>query len=195
MPTIARSEKTLEIAGFVLSVAGLLVGLVGLTAWRLRISRPRTFRRVLKAIKKLEPEIRAYNPDVVVGLADGLVVAAILVLNFKIDQLLAIEAPVRAQGDMRQTQFYRTFPDLSGRKVLIVDLHIYTGSNLKAAVDLVRLSQPDQIKTLVLFRHDVQNRAIEPNMVAQDAPGTKAKVPWSMTPEHRETYLTSGPKI
>lgn len=185
----------MEVTSLVVGVVGLLVALAGLTTWRLQIRKPRTFRRVLKAIRKLEPEIRDFRPDVIVGLADGLVVAAILVLNFRVDQLLAIEAPVRSEGEIRQTQFHRTFPDLAGKRVLVVDLHIYTGTNLRAAVEIVRLSNPQEIKTLVLFRHNVPNRAIEPDMVADEASGTKAKVPWSMTREHRETYLTTGPRV
>lgn len=185
----------METAGFILGAIGVILGLVGLTTWRLRLQRPRTFRTVLKSLKNLEAEIRAYSPDVVVGLADGLVVAAIITLNYRVPQMLAIEGPVRGTHNKRATQFHENFSDLGGKKVLLVDLHIYTGTNLRAAVELVSLSNPSEIRTLVLFKHEIPNRAIEPDYYARSASGAKAKVPWSLTPEHRETYLTTGPRI
>jgi uncharacterized protein len=94
---------------------------------------------------------RAYDPDVVIGIAragviPGAVVASILQRDFASLAITRTEAggrPVVIAGPPRV---------VTGRRVLIVDETCDTGATMKLALNAVRELKPADVKTAVSFR-------------------------------------------
>ncbi|MCG3155080.1 MAG: hypothetical protein DKINENOH_01682 [bacterium] len=175
----------------VLAVIGVVFSILTLFGVTIHLEKRQTWAALRKAIAILEGDIRRYAPDVVVGVSDGLVPAAVICLNFDIPDCLFLNLPISRGRSGERTLPQISFDyDLHGKKVLIVDNHIYSGFNLKAAVDFIRSRDPQDVKTLVIYKHVYNNPAIQPNLSAYKVTKTIKKVPWSYTKDHVEAYLS-----
>lgn len=143
----------------------------------------------MKAIRELEPMIRESQFDVIIGLAEGLLVASIIALNLRIGKLYFIDAPYTYDSNgTRVITLIGNLPRLDGKRCLLVDNHVYSGANLAAAVAMVRAQNPMFLKTLVLFKHDSIAPNVAPDFFAEQYSGRIVKVPWSFTAEHKQAY-------
>ncbi|MFF7114191.1 phosphoribosyltransferase family protein [Streptomyces albogriseolus] len=165
---------------------GLIVGVVALFKVSIDVRRRAKWRHVISAIKKLDGRIRHYNLDVVIGLSDGLVPAGILALNYRISEIYFINSPVGRRLPCNLSHI----PDLSGKNVLLIDNHIYTGSSMREAAAALALKNPAQIVTIALFRHTVATAVFTPDHFVYTVNGKVRSVPWGTTPEHRGDYLS-----
>jgi len=154
----------------------------------------------LAAIKKVSDQVKAFDPDVIVGLNDGIVVAAILAINLPAKASshrpcyslgVAITDSVAHPG-VREMRLTGTdlIPDLSHKRVLLVDDHIYTGISLGHAVRCVREHGATELRTLVLFESSLENKVFSPDITAFRMSGKRKKVPWSYTSDHFRNYST-----
>jgi len=175
----------------VIGIISIMIGLLALLGIRITFRKKIPWRYITKGFKKVEPEIRRMNPDVVVGIADGVVTAAIIFTNLRIPLFYALDLPITYDEEKKRiTKISGDVGNLTGKKVLVVDNHIYTGTNMAAAVDFLKRKNPNDIKTLVLFKHEMEGAKYKPEYFAYIIKKSRKKVPWSYTKEHETAYYT-----
>lgn len=178
-----------EAVVIIVGIAGIVVGMPEFLRWiRSIFFRRLSWKDIDTAIKKVQPDIIAAKPDVVVGISDGIVPGAIIALNLRIPALYWLDMPIIFDEGKRQTTITGDVGDLTGKTVLVVDNHIYTGTNMKAAVQFLETKNPRQIKTLVLFKQTVKTLAFEPDFYAFEVSGEVKRVPWGFREEHYQAY-------
>lgn len=182
----------MELASFIVGIVGLVLGIATLFKWSVDIRRRAHYRDVIKAISKLDGVIRHHRFDVVVGLADGLVPAAIIALNFRIPEVYFIDATVSLRRGNQQMLPIDVshIPNLPGKKVLLIDNHIYTGTNMRTTVAELASKNAVLIVTMALFKHEMSTAVFEPDHHVFKVNGRVRSVPWGITPEHKSEYLS-----
>ena len=141
-----------------------------------------------EGILKVEQKIIEFSPDTVLAIADGLVPAGIICTNYGIRECYFWALPIhRDENNIRILPPEPEGFSLSGKKVLIVDDHTVTGTNLEAARRFVE-KQTLEFKSLVLFKQPGKTRPVEPDIYAFDEPTEIKQVPWSITSEHKRDY-------
>lgn len=190
-----QGEIIMEIISLIIGIIGLFVGALGLFKWRIDIKRNYTWNDIIKAIKKLEADIKEYNPNVIIGLSNGLLAAAIIALNYRIQILYWIDSPVLFNEKAeRTTNISCEIGDITNKKVLIVDDQLYIGKNIKDTIDILKKQSPQEIKTLVLFKHTSRNALITPDYYAYEKDANDVrKVPWGFTAEFKAAYFKGTP--
>lgn len=184
-----------------IGIASFVIGLLSFLGIRIRRSSKISWRDVKRGFKKLELDIRKYDPDIIIGLADGAVIAGIIATNFCFScvtnfcfspcYILGVTVTYEDKGKKTIKLLGKdAIGDLSGKKVLVVDNHIYTGATLKETVEFVISKNPKEIKTLVLFNHEVEEKICAPDYYAYIIKGKRKKVPWSYTKDHEAVYRT-----
>lgn len=178
----------------IISVACFIIGLLAFLGVRITFRKKISWKEIEKAFKIVEPEIRRMAPDVIVGLSDGVVIGAIIATNLRIPLFYTIDISLTYdKNGVRIVNLQENIGDLTGKKVLVVDNHLYTGTNMKAAVEFLKRKKPKEIKTLVFFKHEVEGAAYKPDIYAYSISikeGKRKKVPWSYTQEHEAAYYT-----
>lgn len=173
-----------------LSIAGLILGILSLIGIRIKIQRKVSWRQIDNAFKELEPRIRDYDPDVIVGVADGRIVGAIIAANLRIPDFYVIDMPIEYDDEGRRViQINGAVGDIKNKKVLLVDNHIYTGTNMEAAFNYLMDKDPISIKKAVFFKHVVGAAAHHIDYYAYMIDGKRKVMPWSYTKEHDNAYL------
>ncbi len=182
----------MSIASLVVGIIGLVVGVLALFRWTLDIRRKARWKEIVTGIRKLESRIRSHHFDAVIGLADGLVPAAIIALNWRIPEIYFIDAPVSNRMRNPQSSQIETkgLPKLDGKRILLIDNHIYTGTNMRAAVDALRHLGVTDIVTAALFRHTGATAVFAPDYYVYLVHGAVRSIPWSITADHRHEYLS-----
>lgn len=187
----------MSIAGFTVGVIGLAVGILALFHWTIDIRRKARWKKVITAIRELEKQIRSRRFDAVIGLADGLVPAAIIVLNWRIPEIYFIDAPLANRMQSSQAARIETkgLPHLEGKRVLLVDTQIYTGTNMRAATQALKELGVTEIVTAALFRHTGTTAVFTPDYYIYEVHGAVRSEPWSITSDHRHEYLSLCPIV
>lgn len=163
---------------------------------KVRFSTRISWKRLISAVKKIDPDIKKYNPDVIIGLSDGMVVAGIIATNISFSHFLSyytlgVEVQHDHDGErIIQLLGKEVIPKLTGKKVLIVDNHIYTGVTLKKALDFLETRDAREVKSLVLFDHEIEEKVCNPNFKAYTIRGKRSRVPWSYSECHKSLYNT-----
>ena len=175
--------------GIILAIVGILLTILGV---RIQFRKRIFWRAIDKAFKKLELKIREYNPDVVVGLADGRIIGAIISANLRIPDFYCIDIPIKKNTKgSREVKIYGEVGYIKDKKVLLVDNHIYTGTNMEAAFRYLKSKEPADIKKLVFFKHVAIAAAQHVDFVAFKIGGKRKKMPWSYTKEYDIDYQIS----
>lgn len=184
-----------------LGLIGLILAILGLLGISIQLRKRILWRKVINAIQEVHPKITRYNPDIIIGLADGMVVAGIIAVNFPPIQDGKTKTgfrPFYTLGVTVQEEIRRNIellgkeviPDLSGKRVLLVDCHIYTGQTLSEAIEFLKTKGARDLKTLVLFVHEMEEKICEPDYFAYKIKGKRHKVPWSYSNAHESVYKT-----
>lgn len=183
-----NTEIIITIIGTIL---GIIFGILSLTnvKLRLKLSKNISWRDIKKAFEKLEPEIRQINPDVVVGLADGRIIGAIIVANLRFPFFYTIDNPIKYdEKGKRIINIMGEVGNIKDKHVLLVDNHIYTGTNMEAAKKHLYELGASKITTLVFFKHEVGASASKIDHFAYTIKGKRKVMPWSYTKEHDNAY-------
>lgn len=141
---------------------------------------------IVNAFNKLEPTIRDINPDVIVGLADGRIIGALIAVNLRMPIFYSID--VRKDKDGACGPVLGDVGNIDGKKVLLVDNHIYTGNNMREAINFLKSKNPKEIVTLVFFQHELSIGSIQINHYAEKFKGGRRVWPWSLTQEKKAAY-------
>jgi hypoxanthine phosphoribosyltransferase len=179
---------------FVTGIIGLLIGILALFGITITLRRQFPWRAVLNGIKAVTPEIEALKPDVVIGLADGAVPAAVIALNCGIEFLYFIDArtSARKEGGGATLGLMGLPARLDNHRVLIVDNHIFTGTNMRAAAEEVRSRGAKEVRTCAIFRHVYPSSIFKPDYYAREISGSIIPIPWSFSPHHAGAYIATS---
>ena len=125
----------------------------------------------------------------VIGLADGRIIGAIIVANFRTPYFYVIDNPITYdEKEERINNIVGLVGNIKDKHVLLVDNHIYTGTNMEAAKKYLYNCGASKITTLVFFKHEVEAPATKIDYFAYTIKGKRKKMPWSYTKEHDNAY-------
>ncbi|WP_194903840.1 phosphoribosyltransferase [Catenulispora rubra] len=186
----------LETISFVVGIAGLVIGVSTLFGVTVSLKKRYTWKIALRGIEDVSAQIQHQNPppDAIVALGDGAVPGAVLALNLGIKILYFIDAPTagRARAGEPLLDTSGLPPTLKGRRVLIVDNHLFTGANMAAAVKIIRDLKPEEVKTCAIFRLDSVSSVISPDYSYRNFEGQRIPIPWAYSKLHSEAYIGSS---
>lgn len=185
----------------VLGIAGLVIGILSLAGFQLRLKRVLSWKQVRSACEELLPKLTEYGPDLIIGINDGGVVAGILSTNHQsrrnksphfLPFIVLGMAIKRDMSGSKEMSLIGTelIPDLSGKKILVVDNHLYTGATLRHTINFLNTRNPKEIRSLVLFNHEMKQKLIEPDYVGRAFSANRRRVPWSIGHSHYSVYET-----
>jgi len=165
---------------------------------RFSITRKISWGQIDRAFQKLRGNIEGYRPDVIIGLADGGVAAGIIATNFGLcDGHHSCFSPYYtlgvAVGNENQIILLgkEFIPDLTGKRILLVDDHIYTGRTMEAAVTFLQNDRhTKEVQPIVFFAHEVNCTTAMQVWYAYKLRGRRIQVPWSYTKSHRAVFGT-----
>jgi hypoxanthine phosphoribosyltransferase len=117
-----------------------------------------SWRRVDEQVKDLVTEIERENftPDLIVGVGrGGTIVAAMIATNLEDRiELACIDTEVEYDTSGRKHVKLRSpegFPQLEGRHILLVVAELYSGQDLRDAIDYLEHEKCAQVRTLALL--------------------------------------------
>lgn len=163
-----------------------------------------SWRDIERAFQKIQRKIDNYDPDVIIGLADGVVIAGIIATNF----CFCTESKSKYNYRYCFTPYYTlgvyvtpkgevvllgkaAIPNLSGKRVLLVDDHIYTGVTMRKAIKFLEAGRKaSYVQPVVLFAHEVRQLVGKEVWYARKLKGKRTSVPWSYTENHYKVYGT-----
>ena len=144
---------------------------------------------IMAAVQKIIPKILERRPDVIIGIGNGMVTASMLAVNMESVLCYCLNMPVlRDENKSRVTKIVGKIGDLTDKNVVIVDNHIYTGTNMKKAIDFVKSKRPKSVTTAVLFKHQDMPSVIEPDIWIWEEKTEPMIVPWAFTDVHHRGY-------
>lgn len=144
-----------------------------------------------KAFTKIKRYVEDFNPEVIIGLADGRIVGGIIAQNLRINEFFGIDIPVcdnnRNFIPPEGRTIYGKFSDVTGKRVLLVDNHVFTGANMELAKGYIAKYDPADLKTLVFFKSNLAR--FQPDFIADEFDvGLRMLMPWSYTKKYRTAY-------
>ena len=143
------------------------------------------------AFWKLEDDIKKYDPEVIIGLADGRIIASIIAANFCIPEFYIIDILVIQDESGKRTEIIEgCVGNIKGKKVLLVDNHIYTGKNMSTALVFLNKKEPSKIQTVVFFKHEIGQNEVDPDYFCHLLSGPRESMafPWSYTVKYSYKY-------
>lgn len=155
----------------------------------------------MDSLALLSTHVETYRPDTIIGLADGMIAAAILSVNqasgkpVSFNPIHCLGVSIRRSGNRNESRHIdllgtECIPDLTGKKVLLIDDHIYTGATMQVAVDFLRTRNPLEVRTMVVFENEMQEKQFVPDVRGKTIKGGRKRVPWSFTEHHFNVYQT-----
>jgi hypoxanthine phosphoribosyltransferase len=193
----------MDTVSFVLGVVGVAIAVPGLLGLTVSIRRGYRWKLVLKGIETIvrTMSMTGWWPDVVIGLGDGAVPAAILVLNCRIRKSYFIDAPTSGRNSPHAAPANLSLEGVPANfgpqeRILILDNHVFSGANLRAACEVViaRGASAANVKTAVLLVHNYPSRPWRPDFYAMQIKSGSTRIPWSFTDEHTAVYLAARPR-
>lgn len=155
----------------------------------LRRRGPRkSWGEVLKMLERLHTQMRAqsFHPDVVVGIdREGSIVASIFAFNWRLKPYCALDRTFVITGHDRTVEIIDTIRDesIKGRKVLIIDCEVNTGTTMRAAKDFItRKKGAVEVRTMALGASITST--LTPDYVAFEF-AQRPYWPWEYTEETR----------
>lgn len=143
----------------------------------------------MEAVQKIIPLILERQPDVIIGIGNGMVTASMLAVNMESVLCYCLNMPVQRDEDKsRVTTIFGEIGDLMNKNVVIVDNHIYTDTNMKTALDFMKSKSPKSVTTAVLFKHQGMPSVIEPDIWILGEKTKTMTVPWAFTEVHHHGY-------
>jgi len=142
-------------------------------------------------VKKLLQEMRrkSYTPDLVLGVGrGGAILAGMLAGNLGHLPLAVIDTVLdRSEGvSTAKVRFPESCPPVKDKSVLVVVGELYSGEDLKQAVEFVRRRRPREIKTATLLTHPAAS--IRPDFVGLESK-QPLTAPWRISDQYKTQRL------
>lgn len=163
------------------------VSTVYLFAEEMRSRRRFGWKQVTKLVREMLTDMRTrgYTPDLVLGVGrGGSILAGMLAGNMGHLPLAVLDTVLEHPQGVSRVEF--RFPDccppLRDKNVLIVVGELYSGEDLRHAIEFVRRRHPREIKTASLLTHPAAS--VRPDFIGfQSAKPLSA--PWRMTDAYK----------
>ena len=195
----------METISFALGVVGVIIGIPAVFGMTVTLRRRYNWRAVMLGVRDVATQIEEeeqkkthpWAPNMIIGLADGAVPAAMLALNLRIQRLYFVDAPTSSRTDeVLANLFLDNLPPKFNNeydKLLIVDNHIFSGNNMRAAVSamVARGACRENIRTCAILRNDYPSAAFTPDFTAKEFRGGKTAIPWSFSDGHKSAYVAT----
>ena len=186
----------MDAVSFAIGIAGFVIGMLSLFGVTMSLKKRYPWKIVLRGIEDVSAQIehQSPKPDTIIALGDGAVPAAVLALNLGISILYFIDAPTVSRGQKGGPSLDTSGlpPTLKGRRVLLVDNHIFTGVNMVAAVEIVRSLEPEDVKTCAIFCLSSVSSIISPDYSYSIFDSQRIPIPWGYSKLHRDTYVAAS---
>lgn len=192
-------NNTITIVFTVIGAIGAIASLMGLLLYiyelkisgrKISVRRRVSWRSIKKGLEKLEPYVRKFKPDVIIGISGGgIVVGALIAVNWRFFPFYALDitSAQDEKGGRKIIIGENTIGDLTGKKVLLVDNELYTGQTMKEAMKFLDMHKhPEEIKTLVIFKLSAPT-VYNPDYCAYLIK-RKIIIPWSYKEEFEKIY-------
>jgi hypoxanthine phosphoribosyltransferase len=168
------------------TIVSLVAGLIALYQFveerrRKAISWTRIDKLVIELVAEIEQ--RSFTPDLILGVGrGGALVAAMIATNLEgrielacVDTAVEHDPAGRKHVQLREPG---RLPPLSGRHVLVVVAELYSGQDMRDAINHLEEQDPAELKTLAVLAGPSSN--VRPNFVGLE---TKHEplAPWRLT--------------
>lgn len=176
----------LAILGALASAAGLY-----LFAEDMRSRRRFGWKQVTALVRRMLNEMQSlsYKPDLVVGIGrGGAILAGMLAGNLGHLPLVVLDTVIDHPNGIRRVEF--RFPDccppLKGKRILLVVGELYSGEDLRHAIEFAQLQQPAEIKAASLLTHPAA--VVKPDFVGRET-GKPLSAPWRITDAYKVSRI------
>jgi hypoxanthine phosphoribosyltransferase len=171
---------------FITTIIGLIGSLIAI--WQVLEQRRRkaiSWRRIDGLVANLVDEIeqRNFDPDLILGVGrGGALIAAMLATNLEgrielacVDTDMEVDEAGRKHVQLRGPE---RLPDMNGRHILLVVAELYSGQDMRDAINYVETHSPAGLKTLAVLAGPSSN--VRPTFVGLQ---TKHEplAPWRLT--------------
>jgi hypoxanthine phosphoribosyltransferase len=158
-----------------------------LFAEEMRSRRRFGWKQVEKLVREMidDMQSRSYKPELVLGVGrGGAILAGMLAGNLGHLPLAVMDTVLEHPDGVSRVEFRfpHCCPDLKGKRVLVVVGELYSGEDLRHAIDYVRTCEPAEIKTASLLTHPAAS--VRPDFVGLNS-GKPLSAPWRITDAYR----------
>lgn len=176
-----------------LAILGALASAAGLYLFveDMRSRRRFGWKQVSTLVRRMltEMQSRSYKPDLVLGVGrGGSILAGMLAGNLGHLPLAVLDTVIDHPGGISKVEF--RFPDccpsLQGKKVLLVVGELYSGEDLRHAIEFAWHQHPSEIKTASLLTHPAAS--VKPDYVGRET-SKPLTAPWRMTDVYKINRL------
>jgi hypoxanthine phosphoribosyltransferase len=162
-----------------------------LFAEEMRSRRRFGWKQVTKLVKDMLTDMRTrgYTPDLVLGVGrGGSILAGMLAGNLGHVPLAVLDTVLEHPDGVSRVEFRfpNCCPTLDGKKVLIVVGELYSGEDLRHAIEFVRGRCPGDIKTASLLTHPAAS--VRPDFVGLQS-AKPLTAPWRITDAYKVNRL------
>jgi hypoxanthine phosphoribosyltransferase len=158
-----------------------------LFAEEIRSRRRFGWKQVEKLVKAMlhEMQARSYKPELVLGIGrGGSILAGMLAGNLGHLPMAVLDTVLDHPDGVSQVEF--RFPDccppIKGKRVLLVVGELYSGEDLRHAIDYARRRHPAEIKTASLLTHPAAS--VRPDFVGMES-SKPLTAPWRITDAYK----------
>lgn len=170
-----------------LTIVGTIASIVGLYEFVLKHRRAVIgWRRVDRLVVDLieEVERRGFTPDLILGVGrGGTIIAAVIATNLEGRiELACVDTHVDHDRSGRKVVTLRhpdRMPPLAGRQVLVVVAELYSGQDMRAALDYLDTQDVAKVQTLAVLCGPAS--VVRPDYVALHTKH-EPRAPWRLTP-------------
>ena len=145
------------------------------------------WKQVEKLVKAMlnEMQARSYKPDLVLGIGrGGSILAGMLAGNLGHLPMAVLDTVLDHPEGISKVDF--RFPDccppIKGKRVLLVVGELYSGEDLRHAIDYTRRRHPAEIKTASLLTHPAAS--VRPDFVGMES-SKPLTAPWRITDAYK----------
>lgn len=158
-----------------------------LFAEEMRSRRRFGWKQVEKLVKAMlnEMQTRSYKPELVLGIGrGGSILAGMLAGNLGHLPMAVLDTVLDHPEGISKVEF--RFPDccppIKGKRVLLVVGELYSGEDLRHAIDYTRRRHPAEIKTASLLTHPAAS--VRPDFVGMES-NKPLTAPWRITDAYK----------
>ena len=178
---------------FVLTVIAVVASFVAIFFFAAEMRERFSFgwKHVNKLVRKLIDELRrsSFDPDLIVGVGrGGAILAGMLAGNMGQVPLAVLDTEVHQDQGVTSARLRNAeaCPSVKGLSVLLVVGELFTGEDLKAAINFMQMMNPREVRTLTLLTH--RAASVNPDFVGMET-NRPLSAPWRISDHYRDNRI------